>query len=178
MNTESTPEEVSDRQGIASFALLASLYAASVAAYRLPDILAVQGAELLPDFPPWIFGYLLVLCASLLVLALAAGVHAGLAMRAKAPPAAFGLAIAVTIAALVVVHGYVLIAHDAAVSDGGMLWGFVHVLTMTREVAPGGPTDAGMAGYRVGQAVGVVAMLLWPLSIVALSRPPVSPPRR
>lgn len=175
MTANETADRV-DRQGLAGFTLLASLYAAGVATVQLPTVLAVQSADVPPYFPPWIFRYLLALCALLLVLGFAAGALAALALMGKRVRVRPAAAVALTIAVLVVVHGYVLINHDGAVAEGGMIWGLFHVLTLTREVSPAGPTDAGMAGYRIGQVVGLIGLLLWPLSLFALSLPATPEP--
>lgn len=119
-------------------------------------------------FPQWLVVYLYILGGWLLVNgALWIACFASL-RRGRAVPR-LGLVALESSIALVLMHAWFTLAHDAALAGGGMIWGVVDVLTLTRESMPNG---ASAAGFRVGQVVGLVVWLLAVLGVaVEVLRP-------
>ncbi len=176
------------RRGLAVATVAISLYAVVVALFRLPEVLdlllvkeqvvgrigdqlllQVEEARTLPGYPNWLLTYLTVLVGSVASLGLAGVVYGGFGFRKVPPRTGYGVALAVAIVGLLAFHGYFVFGRDLATAEGGLIWGFVHVLTLTRLHIPGGATDAGLAGYRFGQVLGLLSMTLWPLVLTAFA---------
>lgn len=128
----------------------------------LPDDAVVAG-----PFPSWLLTYLEALVGAVTLGGLAMVVGAVLLrrgdVRGSLLVAGGGLSNLGTAAA----HAYFTFGHDVALGEGGLVWGIVHVATLTRTWIPGGATESGAAGFRVGQAVGFVVWALASILVVA-----------
>jgi hypothetical protein len=80
---------------------------------------------------------------------------AGLLRRRKTRLSAIlGLSGSSSLAIFALLYAWFLIAYENAFADGGIIWGFFHVLTLTRMPTTG--TEAGVLGYKVGLGAGMV----------------------
>ena len=124
--------------------------------WRAIEVVPLAGRYQVENEPAWLLAYLAVI--TLLVCSSGAGlVVTGLTLRRHVKSAGIvGRVSCAFLAAFVVVHGYFLITCEDAFADGGMIWGFFHILTLTRLPTTG--TEAGTFGYRIGTAIG---MAVW-----------------
>lgn len=150
-------------------AVLSALYAIAVVGVRVADVPVIFHGVLLPGYPEWLPTYLVGLMGCVVVASVVTLLYATLGTRYASVLGALGRPLAVLTCLLVVGHGTFLFGFDLAVGQGGALWGLTDVLTLRRVHDPLGATAAGLVGYRVGQLVGLVVMLAWPLSLVVLA---------
>jgi hypothetical protein len=115
--------------------------------------LAMRGARA-EGYPDWLVPFLTV--ESLLVFEAGASLLvAGLLRRRKTRLSAIlGLSGSSSLAIFALLYAWFLIAYENAFADGGIIWGFFHVLTLTRMPTTG--TEAGVLGYKVGLGAGMV----------------------
>ncbi len=112
-----------------------------------------------PDFPSWTLAYLGALSAAIVLVG--TGLLAAGALTTSRPQrsAASALAASIVLLVLGLAHGWFIFFHERAFAEGGLIPGVFHVLTLTRIYLPGGASEAGLSGYRVGQAIGLLAWL-------------------
>ena len=121
---------------------------------RLREILSLP-ADMVPGpgFPSWMLEYLALLCALILTTG---GLlfMAGFTAR-KGRPIARALILWGAIGAFVFtgLHSWFLFFYERAFADGGLVWGTIHLLTLTRMDTTA--TEAGVVGYRIGQVFGI-----------------------
>lgn len=115
--------------------------------------LAMRGARA-EGYPDWLVPFLAV--ESMIVFeAGACLLVAGLLRRRKTRVSAIlGLSGASSLAIFALLYAWFLVAYENAFADGGIIWGFFHVLTLTRMPTTG--TEAGVLGYKVGLGAGMV----------------------
>lgn len=194
MTTPSAPDEpLTEREGFA--ALVVSAYVLLLGVWRLIEIapllfdkttvvgrsgdqlhVVVEHTTMREGYPPWTMTYLGALVVALVVLGGASVASAWRRLRERPLPVWTVIATAACAAGLSVVHGVFLFGYDQAFGEGGLIWGFVHVVTLTR--IDGTATEAALGGYRIGQGVGLLATLAWPALLVSLtvSDEPDTPP--
>lgn len=130
-------------------------YVALLAGYRLVEVLpaAARGA-VVDGYADWLLPYLAFVCGLLLcagTLALVAGATARRDLRRSGIAGVVGGG---ALLAFVSAHAYFLVQYEHSFADGGLVWGVVHSLTLTRLATTG--AEAGVAGYKVGLGVGMV----------------------
>ena len=180
-NTSTTP--LTERVGFPAFVL--SAYALAIASYRAVEIIpflfdkstvvgqtsshlvvAVEETTMRPGYPPWTMQYLATLIG-LLGLFAAWSTHLSWAKtRFDTPVICVVIATAAGLVVLTVVHGTFLFRYDLAFGEGGLIPGILHVITLTR--IDGHANSVGLNGYRVGQAIGLGATLVWPALLLSL----------
>lgn len=116
--------------------------------------LSMRGARA-EGYPDWLVPFLTL--ESILVLG--AGVClllAGLLRRRKGRVSAIlGLSGSSALTIFALLYAWFLIAYENSFADGGIIWGFLHVLTLTRMPTTG--TESGVLGYKIGLGAGMVA---------------------
>jgi hypothetical protein len=143
------------------------LYWLVLGVWRGQEVLGLPRDVAVGDpFPQWLVAYLHVLVAWLLING-ALWIACFARLRSGHTVPRLGLVATVSSVALVLVHGWFTLTHDAALAGGGMIWGFVDLLTLTREFMPNGASAAGATGFRVGQVVGLVVWLFAVLGVAA-----------
>ena len=173
-------EEGLEPKGVAVFVLMGGLYALGLGLWRFPEVLEVLETSsrmrevgidpIAPGFPPWLIEYIVALVSGVSLLGGGAIARGAMGLRGRGLPAGMCWAVGGAGFALLVVHAWFTFTHDVAVAEGGMIWGVVHLVTLTREHIPGGATEAGRFGFRIGQAIGLAGIAGWLLTIPILGR--------
>ena len=150
----------SEEDAVGAWPVIFGLYWAGLAAWRSFEVLALpRDAVVLDPFPAWLVTYLIALVVWLFVNGALWLVCALLLRRGRAVPR-LGVAALVSSIGLVLVHGWFTLTHEAAIGEGGALWGAIHLWTLTRTTIPHGASAAGALGFHIGQGVGLVAWLI------------------
>lgn len=137
--------------------LVAGAYLALVGAYRAIEVLPLVFRNRVEGYPEWLLPYLALI--SLLVFAAGVALFlTGLGVRRKAMKLAgvSGRLGALFLAVFALLHTFFLLRHEHSFADGGLIWGFLHILTLTRLPTTG--TEAGILGYQIGTGLG---MIVW-----------------
>lgn len=136
------------------------LYLFGLGGARAYEIVSLPaGASLGPEFPSWILTYLGALSAAIVLVGAGLLTAGALATSQPLRSAAAALAASLVLLVLGLCHGWFIFFHERAIAEGGLIPGVFHVLTLTRIYFPGGASEAGLTGYRVGQAIGLLAWL-------------------
>ena len=135
-------------------ALVASLPCVAVGAWRLPEMIEVGvDARVAAGYPSWFIAFLWLLVLGPLIVG-TVGTLGALLARSASPAAPHLLRSA---GALIVVWAiaqtWIRVQYDPDIAFGGLIWGLVHNLTLTREVDVGA-TPSGRAGYTAGLVIG------------------------
>jgi hypothetical protein len=146
----------SNRSARAAF-LVVGAWLALLGGWRAIEVVPLVGRYQVENEPGWLLPYLAVI--TLLVGSSGVGlILTGLTLPRHVKLAGIvGRVSCALLAAFVLVHGYFLINYEDAFADGGMIWGFFHILTLTRLPTTG--TEAGTFGYRIGTAIGMAVWL-------------------
>jgi hypothetical protein len=148
-------------------ASVVALYASGLSAWRLSELASLPSdVQIHPDFPQWLVAYLWAICGSLFVLGIATIVISALVLTGRIRSRLWFLLPALGMTFWIAIHG-VFSLHDKAVGQGGMVWGLVHSLTLTRIFSEA--TEFGLVGYRNGQVVGLLIWCLFPFILFAVS---------
>jgi hypothetical protein len=139
--------------------LAISIPSAVVGGWRVLELIELGfDARVAPEYPAWFYGFLWCLAIGPL-LAGALGMAGSVQKRRAAVGhrlllvAAGGLVVAWTL-----VQTWIRVVHDPDVAFGGLIWGVLHNLTLTRQPNVGA-TAAGSAGYSTGLVLGGVVWL-------------------
>lgn len=136
--------------------LVVGAYLTLLGGWRVTQVLPIVSGYRVVGEPDWLLPYL----AAITVMITVAGVGlviTGLTFRTRARLAGVvGRASAALLAAFALLHTTFLIKYEDAFADGGFVFGFIHMLTLTRLPTTG--TEAGILGYRIGMGFG---MAVW-----------------
>jgi hypothetical protein len=139
---------------------LFTLYFSALRIYELSNI--PQNIEIPPEYPIWIFMYLRGISFGLAMISLIGLYYSLLALCGVlkrrwlvVPALLYGL--------WILARGFYLL-QDPDVGAGGVIWGVYDVITLTRNMATA--TQAGAAGYRVGQVLGLIVFATFPMVLL------------
>lgn len=142
---------------------VAGVYLALLGGLRLREVIALPAdAAPGPDYPWWLLVYL----QALVVVILLTGV--GFLLAAGKKSRVLGVISGSAFLCITIVHAWFVAFHERAFADGGLVFGALHLLTLTRMDTTA--TSAGVAGYRVGQAIGILIWLGSAVYLLALGR--------
>jgi hypothetical protein len=140
-----------------SFFLFVGAYLGALGGIRLVQVAPYARGYVVEDFPEWLLLYLTILVGTLL-LAGASLLIGGVALRRRArwsrPVLQLGASAFLT---ATLAHATFLILVEHAYADGGMIWGVLHLLTLTRLPTTG--SISGIAGYKLGLGLGIACWL-------------------
>jgi len=147
------------------FSGVCGAYALGVSGLRLYELAQLPpGVRILPGFPQWLISYLWAICGSLFGIGLSAVALSLLILMHRVRSRELLLIPAACMALWIIVHG-IFSLQDRAVGSGGLVWGVIDMVTLTRTVSE--PTDAGLSGYRVGQVLGLLVWCSFPFALSA-----------
>ena len=136
--------------------LVVGAYLALLGGWRVAQVLPLVSGYHVVGEPDWLLPYLAAI-TSVITVAGVGIVITGLTIRTRAVLAGvLGRGSAALLAVVALAHTYFLINYEDAFADGGFIWGFFHMLTLTR--LPTTETEAGILGYRIGTGFG---MAVW-----------------
>lgn len=137
--------------------LAVGAYLVALGGIRLVEVAPVARGYVVDGFPEWMLLYLALL-AGMLLLAGASLVLGGIGLRQSVAWSGYAILFgASAYLAATVTHAAFLVLYERAFADGGLLWGVVHLLTLTRLPTTG--TEAGIAGYKLGLGAGIACWL-------------------
>ncbi len=149
-----SPETIDQPLTPFRMALVVSLPCIAAGAWRLPELLAIGlNPPVTPGYPSWILGFLWVLVLGPLGAGILGALGAAMVRRSNRAAPQVLRAAAVFLVLWALVQTWIRVQYDPDIAFGGLIWGLVHNLTLTREVDVGA-TPTGRAGYSAGLILG------------------------
>ena len=157
---------VNDNESVLlSLIALAAVYSLSISTWRLIELAGLPSdLAIHPDFPSWLLSYLWTSCVWLFLAATVTLAVSILRVTGRIRSSQWFQFPAMGMTAWITVHSLFSL-QDKAIGEGGLVWGAIHILTLTRNFT--GATELAEQGYRVGQIIGSILWCLFPLLLFA-----------